>query len=116
MDYERLDFSYNWNNGKLDNKIFTTIRLHNPKKYCAGKKFRVFLKKIHRKDVEVIEIKVINISQINAFIAGIDTGYDEKICKELIKTMYPKCDFDNEEKPQLLYFILLKTIERKSLI
>ena len=32
---ERLEFTENWN-GKLNCSTFTTMRLHNPQKYCVG--------------------------------------------------------------------------------
>jgi len=42
MANDTIKFSYNWNN-KLENKAFTTIRIHNPKKYIAGKAFNIEL-------------------------------------------------------------------------
>jgi hypothetical protein len=108
MDYERLSFSYNWNK-KLHCDCFTTIRLFNPNKYSIGKKFRLFLRDIHLKDVEIIEIKVLKLDQINIFISSLDTGYEPETTKQIIKKMYAKCNWETQQ----IYLILLKTINKK---
>lgn len=111
MNYEILNFSYDWNK-KLYCNFFTTIRLENPNKYSTGKKYRIFLKNLHIKDAEIVEIKTIKIDKINNFIAGIDTGYNIETCIEIIKKMYPKSNWNTQK----IYFILLKTIDRKTLL
>jgi len=111
MNPDRLNFSYNWNN-KIDCSYFTTIRIENAKKYQVGFRLRVFLEKKkniveHIKDVEIISIKKIKLSDINEYIAGLDTGYDVEETKKKFCKMYPTAKWDTK----ILYFMLLKTIK-----
>ena len=98
----KLEFNYNWNN-KLQCKVFTTIRLDNPK-YTEGVKYDIVLKGESLGTAQIIGVKKMFLKDINEYIAGIDTGYSAEECKNIIMKMYPKCDF---EKTKLL-FILLK--------
>lgn len=103
-----LDFAYNWNN-KINCKVFTTLRLHNENKYFIGNKFEIHLKKQFVKKVEVISVKAIFLTQINDFIAGIDTGYSTEECRDIIYKMYKNKNLDwNIQK---MDFILLKEIK-----
>ena len=38
-----IEFSYNWNN-KLENNCYSTIRIHNEKKYVSEKLYNIYLK------------------------------------------------------------------------
>ena len=98
----RLEFNYNWNN-KLQCKVFTTIRLDNPK-YTEGVKYDIVLKGESLGNAEIIGVKKMFLKDINEYIAGIDTGYSEEECKNIIMKMYPNYDFSNKK----LVFILLK--------
>ncbi len=42
MNDNKIKFSFNWNN-KLENKAFTTIRIHNPNKYKTGNMYEIEL-------------------------------------------------------------------------
>lgn len=95
-----LVFSYNWNN-KLECKAFTTLRLHNPKKYQVGAEFEVYLqekgKQAQPKGRVIIQaVKTIDAEQINDFIAFIDTGYSRAQTLQILQRMYkqanPKLD------------------------
>lgn len=104
---DKLNFSFNWNN-KLACSFFTTIRLKNPK-YHVGAKFSACLKDKALKEVEVVAVKHLKLTEINDYIAGLDTGYDAVECRQLIKNMYKNkvADWNNQE----LAFVLLKTIK-----
>ena len=70
---ERLEFTQNWN-GKLNCDSFTTMRLHNPIKYCVGAVKQVYLKGIWKGNARIIDVKRIHLSDINQFTAKLDTG------------------------------------------
>jgi hypothetical protein len=95
--YEKIDFSYNWNN-KLNCKCFTTLRLKN-EKYKVGNVYEITLKGGTMFFAKIIAIKTLKISHINDFIAAIDTGYSADEMKQLIKTMYKNKvkDIDNQD-------------------
>ena len=97
-----ISFSCNWNN-KLDCKAFTTIRLHQPTKYIVGQSYEIHLKAPFCV-AEIVSIKQFKLSQMNEFMAMIDTGYSVQETIEIIKKMYPKIDYEN----QLFDFILLQ--------
>lgn len=103
---ETIDFSNNWNN-KLDNIYFTTIRLYNQKKYTTKNNFNITLQHQFIKKAVIVDIRIIYLSEINDFIAGLDTGYTVAECKNIFKRMYPKIDFTTQK----LQFILLTTIK-----
>lgn len=91
---ENLTFSYNWNN-KLDCKAFTTMRLHNPKKYFVGATFQVWLQEGAGPAkalgiVEVKDIRTLDAEQINEFIARLDTGYSRAEALQILQRMYKK--------------------------
>lgn len=102
MNFPTIKFSYNWNN-KLDCSAFTTIRLHQPKKYIVGQDYEIYLKAPFC-IAKIVAIKQFKISQMNEFMAMIDTGYSVQETIEIIKKMYPNIDYEN----QLFDFILLQ--------
>lgn len=86
--YESLDFSYNWNN-KLECDIFTTVRLHWPKKYFAGAKKTVYLKKQLHSNIVIIEVVTLTLAKIKPWIKMMDVGYEKaEEFDTIIKTMY----------------------------
>ena len=93
--YEQLSFSYNWNN-KLSCNCFTTFRPHNPRKYVVGRKLSVMIQEKNLKDIEIKAIKTMKLSQVNEFIARLDTGYSvDDFCK-MVQTMYKNKGIDFE--------------------
>lgn len=104
----RIKFSYNWNK-KLGCNAYTTIRLKNPAKYKVGEQYEIFLKNGKGWDqlanAKIVEIKEMRFSQINNYIAYLDTGYNVRQCKRVIQLMYKKV-FEKDPNP-VLYFILL---------
>ena len=105
MELDILSFSTNWNH-KLDCDAYTTIRIFNPHKHYPGKRFKVALNGVEMHMAEVIEVKQILLSQVNEFIARLDTGYSADECKTILKSMY------NERAEKAVYgFLLLKKVK-----
>lgn len=103
-DLSRIDFNYNWNN-KLAGKYFTTIQLKNIAKYQAGKSYNIFLKGKFLCRACIVDIKDFRLKDLNAYMAGIDTGYSLQECQDLIRTMYK--NFVRDWDIQMLSMILL---------
>jgi len=101
-----LKFSYDWNK-KLKCDFFTTLRLYNEAKYRVGATLEVEYKKEIIKRVQVQAMKRIMLHEINAFIAGLDTGYSIEQTKAILIKMYPKVNF----QVQALSLVLLKTLK-----
>jgi len=102
----QVKFSTNWNN-KLDCRCFTTIRLKNPSKHKLNEVYAILLKNSVHKKAEIVSIRTIYYSQINEYIARLDTGYPEAEAKGIIKRMYPNVDL----KTKPFSFILFQTIK-----
>ena len=103
---QNLIFSYNWNN-KLDCKAFTTLRLHNPKKYYPGAEFDVWLNEKGKEQAPkgraiTQAVKTFDADQINDFIAFLDTGYNRAQCIQILQRMY------KQENPKLDLVLLVK--------
>lgn len=101
---QTLSFSYNWNK-KLECDFFTTLRLYNPEKYNVGAQLIIEMKAEQKKIATVIAHKKIMLADINEFIAGLDTGYSVEECKNILRRMYPKANWQT----QYLSFVLLKS-------
>jgi hypothetical protein len=84
---ETISFSYNWN-GKLNNKAFTTLRIHNPRKYIVGKTYCIELSRKQKGKAVLNAKRVLKISQLNEFICFLDTGYSREETLKIIKRMY----------------------------
>lgn len=104
---ERLEFSYNWN-GKLSCHAFTTLRLHNPKKYYSGARFEIFQKELSHGVAEVRIVKTVKKSQISDFMSYIDTGYSRAECMGILSRMY-----QNSNDETLFDFVLLVKVREK---
>lgn len=89
---KRIDFSYNWNR-KLDCKYFTTLRISHEYDH-VGELIDVYLNDEFVKRCRIVEVRKIKMAQINAYIAGLDTGYSAEECCKLIKTMYKKANYN----------------------
>lgn len=103
---DKITFSSNWNK-KLDCDFFTSIRLYNDLKYGPGRTLEVAFKDKIIKTVQVVAMKRIMLAEINAFVAGLDTGYSPETCRGILTKMYPSVDF----LIQPLSLILFKTIK-----
>lgn len=84
---ERIEFTTNWN-GKLNCNSFTTMRLHNPVKYCVGAIKQIYLQGVWKGNAKIIEVRRIYLREINRFIAKLDTGLSPEDCRQLFRTMY----------------------------
>lgn len=71
---QELDFTYNWNN-KLNCRNFTTIRLHNPKKYYKGASLRITLQGRHKGYARIVDVKQFTLNQLNDYVSLLDIGY-----------------------------------------
>lgn len=109
MKNDQLNFSTNWN-GKLMCEYFTSIRLHNPRKFAVGNKFDVYLKGAYMGVHEVVGHKRLTVETISEWIALLDTGYPLVECQNIIRTMYKK--IDNFTDQSSLSYILLHRIEK----
>lgn len=87
MHTDKIRFSYNWNN-KLQNKAFTTIRLHNPNKYEVGNVYEIEINDIQKGLATLQDLRVLKISQLNDFICYLDTGYSREQTIRMLQRMY----------------------------
>lgn len=91
MNDNKIKFSFNWNN-KLENKAFTTIRLHNPNKYKTGNVYEIELNETPKGTARLQEIRVLNLWQLNDFICYLDTGYNKEQTLNMLQRMYKNID------------------------
>lgn len=100
----KIDFKTNWNN-KLDNKVFSTIRPTNPKKYEMNCEYEIFLGDNFKGMAKIIFIKKdVHFSDFTEIQCLLDTGYGKHETQEIIKKMY---------NTKILYFdyIILKYLD-----
>jgi hypothetical protein len=89
----QINFSTNWNN-KLSCQAFTTLRIYNAEKHVTGTAVDIQLKG-NTLDTGIIkQVKVLNIEQINDYIAYLDTGYSREECMNILKRMYSTADWN----------------------
>jgi len=100
---QTLRFSFNWNN-KLNCASFTTLRLSD--RFVVGEKINIELKETLFGSGTVVGKKSLKLSEINDFIAYIDTGYGIEECQKILKRMYSKIGID--WTTQKIYFYLIK--------
>lgn len=106
MSNNKVRFSFNWNN-KLENKAFTTIRIHNESKYIAGNDYDIELNNKPKGVALLKEKRTINISQLNDFICYLDTGYNRDETIAMLQRMYKHIDL----KRTFLYLCLFVYIK-----
>jgi len=102
-----IKFSYNWN-GKLENKAFTTIRVHNPKKYIVGRIYQIELNGTTKGSATLQAKRVLMLNQLNEFICYLDTGYNRTETISIFNKMYSRMDLNN------IYFDLCLLVYNKS--
>jgi len=83
-----ISFTNNWNN-KLNNKAFSTLRLHNPSKYVVGLEYTIELNGRVLGTAILKEKRVLNTAQLNEFICHLDTGYNKTQTLKILERMYP---------------------------
>ncbi len=105
MEREPLKFTTNWNN-KLNCSCFTTLRLHNPKKYYVGAKKDVYLDNRPKGPATIIGVQSFLLEQISEFVARIDTGYSADECKKIIREMYKKVPLIDWSKQKLDFSLI----------
>ncbi|MDD4992153.1 MAG: hypothetical protein PHR83_07980 [Paludibacter sp.] len=102
MHTDKIQFSYNWNN-KLQNKAFTTIRLHNPNKYKVGNVYEIEINDNPKGTATLQDVRVLRIDQLNDFICYLDTGYNREQTINMLQRMYKNINL----KTALFDFLLL---------
>lgn len=89
-----IRFNQNWN-GKLNNKAFTTIRIHNPKKYIIGNVYSIELSAKPIGKAVLQGKRVLRIDQLNDFICFLDTGYCRNEAIAILQRMYKDVNLQN---------------------
>ena len=101
---ERLEFEQNWNN-KLNCNCFTTIRLHNPIKYCVDAVKNIYLDGRYKGDARILSVKPMRLDQINLFVSKLDMGLPPEECIKEIKKLYknrPGLDWQRQQVDLIL--------------
>lgn len=106
MGRDIIKFSTNWN-GKLSNKAFTTIRMHDPKKYVVGKLYTIELRGKNIGRAVLKDRRVIKIDRLNDFICYLDTGYNKPQTVDILRKMYSNKNINIED----FDFLLLVYVE-----
>lgn len=112
----QLKFSRNWN-GKLNTRIFTTIRdfnEYNDKRFRIGEKFAILFKEETVGIAEVIDVANVHYGIIPKFMRQTDTGYILEECAEIFSHFLkvPKNVLDSKR----CLVVLLKFTYRKNYV
>jgi len=91
---ETINFSTNWNN-KLTNRAFTTIRIHNDRKYYVGGEYQITLKNKPLGVAKLIKKHTITVNKLTDCMSYLDTGYSVPETINIISKMYPNLDLSN---------------------
>ncbi len=78
------------NTGKLNNRVFTTLRPHNESRYQVGNKYKIFLNDEYRGTATLKGKRTFRISEINEFISYIDAGCSPQELKEMLTEIYKR--------------------------
>ncbi len=108
MENDILKFSYNWNS-KLHCKVFTTVRLHNPKKYFKDKIFKIEAPGVQI-EAKVDKIFTYKLNDIPEILMMLDTSYYKKEFIEIIEKMYKNSNVNVHTA--LFDVVLLKRIDQ----
>lgn len=82
-----IKFITNWN-GKLDNKAFTTLRVHDPLRHRESYLYSVVVKNRFYTRAKILAVKTIKLNDITEFEARLDSGYSRAGFIRLIKKIY----------------------------
>lgn len=105
---ETLEFSEDWNWKLHAKNYFSTIRLHNPKKYAVGNHLQVtcsrpkmdFLARVEKTEEYLLD-------SIPDSILSLDTGYHAAEARKLFTKFYP----DKDWAEQKLSVVLLRKVD-----
>lgn len=100
MAIELIEFSFNWN-GKLDCKSFTSIRVHNDRKYITGNIYHVILKrnKVTEYDyghAKLIDKKVFRLRDLTEWMSHIDLALNKEEGIKKILEIYKWATIDTQ--------------------
>lgn len=91
-----LEFSKNWNR-KLDCDHYTTIRLDNPA-YRKNELYTVWLNRQNHHRAVCIDRRTLKLSQVNDWIAILDSGMNKSEFIDLMFSIYAKIpDLENRD-------------------
>lgn len=112
---DRLNFSTNWNGGKLNCNVFSTIRRHNPAVHYVGKIVEIYDQSTtpakYRGKGEYLHVFPFKLHQLKPGMALLDTGYGVEETANIIRTMYKnKCADVNQET---FAYCLIRKIKEK---
>lgn len=98
MEKLELEFKYNYNN-KLRCKVFTSLRLPNPK-LRVGAKFDITLGGYRKGLAKIISVDRIRGGELKLEQAKIDTGFNVIETMQILKNLYkdrPCIDWETQE-------------------
>jgi hypothetical protein len=104
-----ISFNQNWNN-KLFCKAFTTLRLHSAKKYKKNDIHNVVFNPKNSPSkilgtAKIVAVKTLLLSEVNEFIAHLDTAYNIDGFKNIVKGMYGKTANLETQKFDLVTYV-----------
>lgn len=104
----QIIFSTNWNN-KLDNKVFSTIRLQNTHKYKLQEIYEI-IDKSQNKTFQAVCVYIhhFQLQNLPEGTAWLDTGYSRAETIRIIERMYKHKDVNVHQS--MFSLILLKKI------
>lgn len=106
----QIAFSENWNGKLSGGNFFTTIRMHNPRKYSKGNILEVKFSNNYFK-VEVEEVITKKLNEFTDHELATDTGYGKEEALKIFQRMYPGINVNDKEWD----YILLKRITEADL-
>lgn len=94
---QTIRFNKNWNS-KLNGTFFTTFRINYPN-HCKGQLYNVELSGTSMGRCVCVDKKVLKLSQVNDWIAALDTGTDADSFRKIIEDIYSEkvADIENQE-------------------
>lgn len=110
FNQNQIAFSENWNGKLSGGKFFTTIRMHNPKKYYKGNILEVKFSNNYFK-VEVEDVITKELVDFTDHELATDTGYGKEEALKIFERMYPKINV----KEKSWDYILLKRVSESDI-
>jgi hypothetical protein len=99
---ETLNFTYNWNR-KLDNKVFTTLRLSD--RFKEGDIIGIHLGSEIKGNAVVLKKKSFLLHELDDYTCYLDTGYDAVNTRLILGKMYNNKGVDFTKQPVYCYLI-----------
>lgn len=97
-----VEFSRNWNK-KLNCDFFPTIRCTNTQKYYPGAVHRVICKGEYCFNAQIVSVQHTFLKDLPNMYCLMDAGHTHAETKALMKSIYPKYDFDKYTISIIIY-------------